>query len=618
MSDRNGHVRTFGKFSLDTEKRVLWCESRPVNLPLKEVELLCVLTEKSGEVVTKTELLDLLWADSFVEESNLSRHVYMLRKMFKSFGVDNLIETVPRRGYRFAGEVREVESSEIVLEKRTQTRTLIEFQDERTSMRSRRYLIALAVLVLVTAGAAAYLSSQYVQPTPTAISSIAVLPFKTIGPAGEDPHSGTGLADILTTRLSNLKNVRVRPASAAAALDIQDPVAAGQQLGVDAVIEGTIYSLNERVRVTARLVSVADATVIWSGDFEKLKKEELLLQHDLAAQIVPLIAINLSGEERDAIAKKYTESADAYELYLKGRYEWSKRSTPGMIEAQRLFRNAIEADPSFALAYVGLADTLLMHQPSVQEAAFVIGKALELDPNLAEAHASRGFHLMFFQWQWQEAEAAFQKSTELNPNYATAHHWYATLLAIKGETEAAQAEMLKALELNPTSHNFLADLGQLHYFSGEYAEAEKYCLKALEIYPDFMLAHEYLHFIYLKTGQYEKAVIEIAKADEINGGFAHQTKFSDELSRHSEVFRQTGITGYLDYRFPGSPTAPESFYLYALKYAFVGDSEKALDCLEKSIQSRMFLSAFAKADPIFERLRGEPRYQAIIRKMGLS
>jgi tetratricopeptide (TPR) repeat protein len=290
-----------------------------------------------------------------------------------------------------------------------------------------------------------------------------------------------------------------------------------------------------------------------------------------------------------------------------------------MIEAQRHFRNAIAADPGFALAYVGLADTLLMNQPNADEAWVVLSRALELDPNLAEAHASLGFHEMFYGWKWDDAEVSFKRSLELNPNYATAHHWYATLLAIKGETEAAKAEMRKALEINPISHNFLADLGQIYYFSGEYEEAERYCREALAIYPNFTFAHEYLHYIYLKTGRYEESVKEMAEADAINTGFAHDpSKTADPLPKSAAVLHESGIQGYYEYRCPGISTTPSAFYLYAIKHALAGENQQALDYLERSVNARMFLSAFTKANPIFDGLRLEPRYQDLLRKMGLA
>lgn len=612
----------FGEFRLDARRKILRHRDNTIDMPLKEIEVLCMLVRSRGELVTKNDLFDEIWGDSFVGESNLSRHIYLLRQTLRSFGAeDGLIENVPRRGYRFTGKVKVVEPDEIFVEKQTRTRTLIEFQDQEKAPHMYRSRIgAYAALLVVLAAASVFFGYQYFsQESPDEIRSLAVLSFKVEGAGESSPHTGIGLADILTTRLSNIKNIRIRPASAAFGFKDQDAVSAGERLQVDAVLEGSIYYLNERVRVIARLIRVSDRSVVWAGEFEKLKKNESQLQNELASQIVPALAVNLSGGERDALAKEYTLNADAYDHYLKGRYEWNKRSLPGMIEAQRLFRNAIAADPDFSLAYVGLADTLLTHQPSQLEASVLISKALELDPNLAEAHASRGFYLMFMEWRWDEAEAAFKRSLELNPNYATAHHWYATLLAIKGDTEAAKAEMYRALELDPVSYNFLADLGQLHYFSGEYTTAEKYCLKALEIDPDFMFGHEYLHYIYLKTGEFEKAVSEIERADEINSAFGHGSPATSEGPSAWEIaFRESGINSYLEYRYPGAPYEPHSYYLYAKKHAFLGDNEKALEYLEKSIDGRQFLAAFLKADPVFEALHSEPRYQKILQKMGLA
>ena len=618
------NIWQFGDFRLDVCQKVLRHRDRTVPVPLKELEVLSMLVRNRGELVTKNQLLHEVWEDSFVEESNLSRHIYLLRKTLRDLGAEEgLIENVPRRGYRFTGEAKPVEADEIVVEKHTRSRTLIELQEEELRLPAARLypsvFVAVALTVAIAVGV--FLAYRQLGPATAAnITSIAVLPFKTINPSDTNAYSGEGLADILTTRLSNVKSIRIRPAAAAAKAGGRDAVSVGKLLDVNAVLDGSIYYSGGRVRVTARLVNVRDASIIWSGEFEKLKQDELSLHHQLAMQIVPAIAFNMSPGEHRAIEKQYTENPVAYDLYLKGRYEWNKRSNLGMVEAQRLFRNAIEADPKFALAHIGLADTLLTNQPSASEARFAITSALELDPELAEAHASHGFYLMFYEWNWSAAEAAFRRSIDLNPNYPTAHHWYATLLSIKGELEAAKAEMAKALELNPTSHNFLADLGQVHYFSGNFAEAEKSCLRALELYPDFLFAHEYLYAIYLKTGKFDKAVAAIAKADAINGGFAteRQPREGDTLGRYSEAFQRSGIKGYLDIRHPGTPTAPETFYLYAKKYAVIGENEKALDYLERSTRARMFLSAFLKADPVFEGLRSEARFQRMLKRMGLS
>lgn len=637
MNGKNNTLREFGKFQLDAEKRVLWCAGEPLNLPLKQIEMLCVLTEKSGEVVTKDELMKKVWADSFVEESNLSRHIYILRKTFKDFGeARELIQTVPRRGYRFTGEIREIQNGELVIEKHTQTRTLIEIEEEVEKSRedeaqkTRLSKISFSPLLvfsfsIILLGTIAFLAYQYNQAKTSAseLKSIAVLPFKAIDAAKENERQGLGLADILITRLSRIKQINVRPTSAVLAYENQvlDSASVGERLKVDAVLEGTIHRAGGRVRVTARLVKVGDNSAIWSGQFEKFASDELKLQDEIALQVVDALALNLSGGERNALTKFYTENADAYQLYQKGRYEWNKRSWAATSEAERLFRNAIEKDPNFALAYVGLADTLVMNIGNTEPAFNAANKALELDPNLGEARATLGFLKMFHEWKWQEAENEFKKSIELNAGYATAHHWYAELLAMEGRQQEAKAEMRRALEINPLSHNFLADLGQIYYFSREYKQAEEYCRQALEIYPDFGSAHNYLFYIYLKTGEYDKAVEEMLVADKIQMTFANlsaerQKEIEANLEAKRKTYQTDGIKKFVENRAIKSQD-PNLSYLDAVVYAFLDEKEKTLDCLEKACAGRGFLSAFVKADPIFDSLREEPRYQEILRKMNL-
>lgn len=617
----------FGDFRLDVRRKVLRHREVTVPVPPKELDLLCMLVRHRGELVTKNEMLDEVWEDSYVEESNLTRHIYLLRKTLKDLGADDgLIENVPRRGYRFTGEVRAVESEEIVLEHRTQTRTLIEFDDDarRRSRVSRTNLIALSSVAVVLLGFVAFLGYKFVGNSRTSadIRSLAILPFKTIDPDRPNSHSGVGLADVLIARLSNIRNLKVRPTSAILGFENHDAATAGEKLQVDALLEGTIVYSGDRVRVTARLIRTADSQTMWTGEFEKLRSEELRLQNDLALQIVKTLAMELSGSERDAVARRFTDSVDAYELYIRGRHEWNKRTGTAMIEAGRLFRNAIAADPNFALAHVGLADTIALNRQELPQTEAAIARALELDPDLAEPHATRGFLLMFYERDWVAAEAAFKRSLELKPNYATAHHWYATLLAIQGKTREAKLEMYRALEIDPLSHNFIADLGQIHYFAGEYAEAERQCLRALELYPDFAFAHQYLYYIYLKTGDNDRAIEEIIKAERIIASLNFAPAKHEEALRNMEektrkAYQDGGIDGYLGRDLGAASHDPENFYFYAIKHTLRGENEKALDYLERSTDLKIFLSAFVKADPVFERLHAEPRYQAILRRMDL-
>lgn len=630
MDGKNNLIKEFGKFRLDTERKILWHDCRTVAMPLKELELLCLLVENQGKLVTKNEILDTIWAGSFVEESNLTRHIYLLRKTLKDFGANGkLIENVPRRGYRFTGEAREIEDAELIIERHSVSETMIEFREEKkaepknksnfSKIRFARILVSSALLIIISVAVWSFFVSK--NPAPE-IKSLAVLPFKTIDETKENSHQGLGLADVLITRLSNIKNLSIRPTSAIAAFENQniDSLEIGRRLQTDAVLEGTIYRTANQIRVTMRLLKTSDDKPIWTGQFEKPLQDELKIQSEIAVQVADALVLNLNKTERTALAKPLTENADALELYQKGRFEWNKRNYQGAVEAERLFRNAIEKDPNFTLAYVGLADTIAM-RPDPIESYTAVEKALEIDGNSAEAHATLGFLEMFHKWNWQKAESELKKSIELNSGYANAHHWYATLLEIEGRNAEAKAEFEEALKINPVSYNYLADLGQAFYFNHEYEQAKEYCRKSLDIYPDFLFAHDHLFEIYLQTNEMDAAVEERIKSNIVGISLSNETeekKIQHErnIVRDREIYKKQGINAFFEIYLDKPPA---SNYFSAMIYAFSGEKEKALDNLEKAFENKeTFSMPFVKAEPIFDSLRGEPRYREILRKMNLE
>ena len=626
MSSNNGHMREFGKFRLDAAKRVLWFENEPVNLALKQIEMLCVLTEDPGEVVTKGELLDRVWSESFVEESNLSRHVYVLRKELKRLGADGLIETVPRRGYRFAGELFST-SGQVVLERRAVTHTVFEQLPAAVAMSAARSngimrtwklsAIAAAVLIVISVGSYAIFRGGSEETTRSGIHSIAILPFNSIGSNDDGGASGIGLADILITRLSNIREIDVRPTGSVLGLAGLDSRAAGERLKVDAVLEGTIARTEDNVRVTARLISVSDGTTIWAAELERPRADELSLQNEIAVRMLASLSLRLRPDEATNFSKRFTESPEAYDLYVRARYFWNKRTMESMSEAQRLFQNAVERDPNFALAYVGLADTVMMSeiQPALSHKA--VDRALQIDPNLGEAHATLGFIKMFLEWNWDEAETSFKRSIELSPNYATSHHWYATLLAIRGQFDEAKREMRRAVELDPLSQNFLADLGQIHYFAGEYREAEDYCRRALAIDPDFGFAHRYLYDIYILTGDSQRAFEERMRYGFIVDPEARREDLPRAIEKAAVDVQNLGRERLLSKMIEEPARAPNTYHHNAVIYCLLGNKSAAIENLERAYEGRAFLLAFIKADPVFASLRDEPRYQEIVRKMAL-
>src|SRR5262249_4419203 len=446
------------------------------------------------------------------------------------------------------------------------------------------------------------------------------LPFKDMGGAG-DEHLGLALADVLITRLSNLKDVKLRPTSAVQKFEgqEQESTAAGRLLGVDAVLEGSIYRSHEKIRVTARLLRVSDQSTIWSGQFDDKSNDVLAVQNAIAEQVADALDLNLSAGQKSALTRRYSENADAYQLYVKGRYFWNQRSWSGMVQAEYFFRRAIEKDPDFALAYLGLADKLFTESAN-PEAYTALSKALARDPNLGEAHATMGFAQMFHHWDWRKAEESFKRAIELKPGYATAHQWYATLLAITGRVDEAKQEMRRALEIDPMSANLLADLGQMHYFAREYGEAETYCRKALEVAPNFVFAHAYLVDIYLKTGREADAFEEYhkwARSDTFDPAPANIGQ-SDDIRLRAE-YLQSGMNGFLRHRIEDlGVRCTGACYVLAKSYALLGDKERALAGLEKSYERKDFLLPFVKADPVFDPLHNEPRFQRLLMLIGLT
>jgi DNA-binding winged helix-turn-helix (wHTH) protein/TolB-like protein len=427
MSVQVSRIFEFGPFRLNEAECQLFREGKQVPIPPKVFATLMLLIENRGHLVGKDELMSRLWPDSFVEEVSLNRSISTLRKALGDTTTAPLyVETVPKRGYRFIAPVIETtgcdeliverwSSAEIVTEEVEET--LSPYSQPRLGISSaiekahitvpapaistapkpgtdirRRFLFAALALAAFAAASSYFWSSNRDGRVPATapLKSIAVLPFKVMGAESGHEHIGLGVADVLITRLSNIRELNVRPTSAVMNFVGTDSAAAGRQLKVDAVLEGTIYRAGDRVRVTARLLKVSDQSPLWAGQFEKPLQDELKVQDEISLQLVDALALSLSGAEKIALTKRYTESADAYQLYLKGRYHWNKRYYEGFVEAERLFRNAIEKDPNFALAYVGLVDKLAMTDPHLSmtvvtdEKIRSLKKALELDPNLAE------------------------------------------------------------------------------------------------------------------------------------------------------------------------------------------------------------------------------------------
>jgi DNA-binding winged helix-turn-helix (wHTH) protein len=315
----------FGPFRLDTVRRLLLQDQAVVALPPKAFDTLLVLVENCDRVLEKSELMSVVWPNSFVEEANLTQTVSILRKALgERAGEHRYIVTVPGRGYRFVASVKQLAGAALIIERHTRSQAVIEGESEAN------------------------------KPPRT----IAVLPFKPLGAGAADEYLGLGLADSLVTRLSNMRQIIVRPTSSILKYTgaLQDPVAAGRELKVEAVLDASIRRSSDRIRVTVQLVSVRDEVSLWAGTFDERFTDIFALEDSISSQVVDALMLKLSGEEREQLAKHHTENAAAYELYLKGRYYWNKRTIEGTKKGVECFAQAIAIDQNYARAYAGLAD----------------------------------------------------------------------------------------------------------------------------------------------------------------------------------------------------------------------------------------------------------------------
>lgn len=640
MTNGDSNLREFGGFRLDSKKRVLWYGDEPVDLPLKEIELLCVLTESAGQVVTKDEILDKVWSDSFVDESNLTRQIYLLRKTLREHGESGeLIQTVPRRGYRFTGKVNEVGNGDFVIEKHTSTRTLVEVTEEGpmdTPPSSDGHIIPAPAkrparkAIIGGLGVAAFLLFGLLLAwkfapiqqagTPGQIKSIAVLPVRSFSGSSDDEELRLRITDALITRLGNLNGIAVRPTSAVLpfARSEEDGLAVGRRLQADAIIDGRIQQEGERLRVTLQLVRTSDGEHLWSEQFDGNVGKILSLQDDIALRLRKKFAF----VEAERFNRRPTENNEAYEAYLKGRYFWNQRTPDSYFKAINYFQEAVQYDPNFALAYSGIADCYVLLNrryiasseqalPKADEAA---RKAVELDPDLAEAQASMGLVRGVYNRDWSATEEHFRRAIELNPNYAPAYGWYGMILSGQRRFDEAEVQLRNAEQLDPTSRNIAVYLAANAFYARDYDRAIERSRKALELEPRLSTAYMYLSMAFEQKEMYDQAVeADLERAKLIA---------PEEVEPLRQAFLDSGIAGFwrrqievrrqLDVKFSGCG------YEVATRYALLGDQDQALKTIEENSLFGGTCWNSIHIEPTFDRFRDHPRFQAVIRKMNVA
>jgi TolB-like protein len=486
--------------------------------------------------------------------------------------------------------------------------------------RSRRGLIGGLVALALAALPATYFAARR-KP----IDSLAVMPFVNVGGDPNTEYLSDGITENLINNLSQLPKLRVVPRSLVFSYKGKeiDPRKVGQDLHVRAVLMGRVVHRGDNLNVQTELVNVAEVSQLWGQQYDRKFTEILTVQEDIAKQVSEKLHLRPSGEEQKRLAKRSTENTEAYQLYLKGRYYWNRRTPELLKKANEYFRQSIDKDPGFGLAYGGLAQSYAIFNyygveapgescPKAKNAAL---KALEIDETLAEAHAALGWIKLSCDWDWPGSEREFKRALAINQNYGTARHWYSEYLQAMQRLEEAVAERRRALEADPLSLITAAGLGASLYYAGHYDQAIEELRKTIDMDPSFIEAHRYLAWVYEKKGMFGEAIEEFRQGLSASGGdprivgdlghayaISGQRRMAEEsLVRLKEQSKQRYV-------------AP---YDMAVVYAGLQDTSRAVKYLEEAYQDRSYCMVQLRIDPRFDGIRDDSRYQGLLSRMHL-
>jgi serine/threonine-protein kinase len=484
-----------------------------------------------------------------------------------------------------------------------------------------------AVLAAVSIAIIVY----YSRATP-AINSVAILPFVNDTKDPNAEYLSDGITESIINSLSQLPNLRVMSRNAAFRFKSSnvDPVEAGRNLNVGAVLTGRLVALDNRLVIKTELIKVADGSQIWGDEYNSSVTDILSVQDEVSRKISQSLRLRLSGEEEEKLAKRYTKDAEAYQLYLKGRYFWNKRNEEGFRNGIEYFKRAEEKDPTFALAFSGLADSYALlcdigvakpveEMPKAKAAA---QKAVDADPTLAEAYTSRAFVRLSYDWDWLGAESDFQQALKLNPKYPTAHQWYASYLMQMGKFNRAKTEIEEAHKLDPLSPIITANHGLYSYYEHEYDDAIAIYKQGLKSDPDFWVARHYLALAYVQKGMYNEAIAELRTLIKAPpAGPIPDKVIETEMEASSSLGFAYGMAGktaeareILSKLQSLSQRRYISGIYFAIVYAGLKDSERTVHYLNEAFQSRQPGLVLIRIDPTFDWLRSDAKFQELTRR----
>ncbi|MEO8064447.1 MAG: tetratricopeptide repeat protein [Pseudomonadota bacterium] len=609
----------FGDFRLDAELRQLLvrADGRPLPLVSRAFETLLYLVQNAGELVNKTDLIRAVWPDTVVEENNLSQSIAAIRRVLgERPGEYKYIVTVPGRGFRFVAAVSAPDGNGIAAPVAQPETTAAPVSPIR-----RRALVAgmagLAGIITVVA----YLAWPQSR-TEGVPNTLAILPFKAVDPAGADPALPFGMTDTLITRLRQLEGISVQPFSSVRRFGSpdQDARAAGQQLGVAIVLDGTLQRDGERLRVTATMIDVESGRVLWSNQFHEKFTDIFAVQDAIAARVTDALAVELTGAEHQRLTKRYTSDAEAYQLYVNGWFQRTRGDTESFKRSITFFKQAIARDPDYPLPYVGLADSYAMlsvfgvvpRDLAFPPALEAVNKALALDGDLGEAHAALGHIKIQYQGDFEGAEREYQRAVTLAPRYAIGHMWYGLLLAWNGKFDESLVKLRYAQELEPTFLTTSANIGMVMYYARRYDDAIAHLGKLLETEPAMDHARSFLGRSYLRKGNYDAAIAEFRKR-KTPSVFSNQ----DLAIAFALAGRKQEALAELDRVLAMEKTRYVSPYDIAAIYVSLEDKDTAFRWLSRAAAIKG--NTLIEIDPVFDAVRDDPRLAAMYpprRKIG--
>lgn len=558
----------FGPFRVDPRERRLWRSDRTVHLTPKVFDILLFFLQNRGRLLTKDELIDHVWPDTTVEESNLARNVSSLRKALGEKRDKWLyIETVPWRGYRFVARVQELAES------------------------------------------------------PVAGDSLAVLPFTGEGLDPETEYLPNGLTSILIDKLSLIEGLKVLSSNAVfryqekySSTGLPDLTGVGRELGVRVVVTGRIIKTGDSLIVDVELVEARDNLHVWGRQYHRRLGDILTMQEAISRDISDGLRLRLTIRDRKRMSRRDTENPEALQSYLKGRFFLQKMTPEGARRGLEYFQKAVEKDPNYALAYVGLINSHTSLGSPI-EAKRAAKKALELDPLLGEAHASLAFAAFLYDWDWENAESEFLQAIELNPNHAETRHWYSIYLAHLGRHAEALREARLAQELDPVSVLMSQTTGMVLCLAREYDQAIEALMKTLEMDRNFVSAISTLGLVYAEKGMYESAVEHfekvmtlVGKAPRVEASIKAMIGYAYAAS--GKTFEALELAGEVS-TLSGAPP----FYIAAI-YATLGEKDQAFEWLEKAYSARSFELVGLKVNPGVDQLRSDPRFNDLLSRVG--